>query len=64
MDAKVISTDKGILKLCCAVHGCPSVDFTDPSAVVLKDDFGGVVRLSKDEWELLKSHITAEANIS
>lgn len=49
------TSEEGIVKLC-AVNGCcPSVDFTDPNKVVLQDDLGGKVQLSREEWQDLKT---------
>lgn len=47
--------ENGIVKLC-AVNGCcPTVDFTDPKKIVLKDDFGGQVQLTAAQWQDLKT---------
>ena len=39
----------------CGVQGCcPTIDFTDPQNIILKDDFGGKICLTKDQWEWLR----------
>lgn len=45
--------ETGIVKLCGDGGCCPEVDLTDPEEVVLRDDFGGVVRLTKEQWSEL-----------
>jgi len=47
--------EQGTVKLCGTQGCCPAVNFDDPNEVVLTDDFGGRVRLSRDEWQDLKS---------
>jgi len=47
--------EKGKVTLCGTSGCCPTVDFTDPNEVVFRDDFGGKVRLMREEWEELKA---------
>lgn len=47
--------EKGVIKLCGVQGCCPTVDFTDPQKVVLKDDFGGYVQLTQVQWKDLKA---------
>ena len=49
--------------LLCGVQGCcPSIDFTDPSVVVLKDDFGGQVQLTREQWADLKAKFAQKSD--
>jgi hypothetical protein len=45
----------GMVKLCGVKGCCPTVDFTDPEKVVLADDFGGKVQLTREQWTELKT---------
>jgi len=47
--------EKGTVKLCGVQGCCPTVDFTDPTKVVMKDDFGGQVQLTREQWRELKT---------
>lgn len=47
--------EKGIVKLCGVQGCCPTIDFTDPQKVVLRDDFGGQVQLTHNQWQYLKA---------
>lgn len=40
--------------LCCGKGGCPTVEFNDDGAIVITDDDGGEVTLTKGEVEKLK----------
>lgn len=41
----------------CGVKGCcPSLEFTDKT-VFIEDDFGGKVKLTKEQWSDLKEKI-------
>ncbi|MBI2086559.1 MAG: hypothetical protein HYT69_00045 [Candidatus Zambryskibacteria bacterium] len=49
--------------LLCGVQGCcPSIDFTDSNAVVLKDDFGGQVQLTREQWADLKAKFVQKSD--
>jgi len=50
--------EKGIVKLCGTQGCCPTVDFTNPQEVVLKDDFGGQVKLTSEQWQDLKTRFS------
>lgn len=52
--------EKGIVKLCGVQGCCPSVDFTDPQMVVLKDDFDGQIQLTQDQWQDLKTKFASK----
>lgn len=54
--------EKGTVKLCGVQGCCPTVDFTDPEKVVLKDDFGGKVQLTRDQWQDLKSKFASKSD--
>lgn len=56
--------EKGIVKLCGVQGCCPTVDFTDPQKVVLKDDFGGQVQLTKKQWQDLKTRFASKTDQS
>jgi len=45
----------GIIRLCGTQGCCPTVDFTSPRMVVLKDDFGGEVKLTSEQWRDMMS---------
>ena len=47
--------EMGTVKLCGVQGCCPTVDFTDPEKVVLADDFGGTVQLTREQWTELKT---------
>lgn len=47
--------EQGVVTLCGTQGCCPTVDFTDPKAVVLKDDFGGKVTLTPEQWRDMKN---------
>lgn len=53
--------EKGIVTLCGVKGCCPTVDFTDPTKVVLKDDHGGQVQLTQAEWTELKAKFAPAA---
>ncbi len=54
--------EKGKILLCGVQGCCPSIDFTDPNLVVLKDDFGGEVRLTREQWMDLKTKFTEKSD--
>ena len=43
--------EQGMVKLCGVAGCCPSVDFSNPEKVILKDDFGGQVELTRAQWK-------------
>lgn len=45
--------ERGVVTLCGSQGCCPTVDFTDKRKVLLKDDHGGQVRLTRKEWKEL-----------
>jgi hypothetical protein len=47
--------EQGVVTLCGVQGCCPTVDFTNPQKVVLRDDHGGQVQLTPQEWAELKS---------
>lgn len=53
MDPKVI--EKGRIPLCATQNCCPAVDFTQQDKVVITDDYGGKVTLTRSEWDYLKT---------
>ena len=52
--------EKDIVKLCGVQGCCPTIDFTDSQKVVIKDDFGGQVQLTPDQWQDLKTKFAAK----
>lgn len=56
-----MSQETGIVRLCGVQGCCPTVDFTDPQKVVLKDDFGGQVQLTLDQWQDLKAKFASQS---
>lgn len=49
------SPEKGIVALCGDKGCCPEVDFTFPGKVILRDDLGGRVKLTMEQWDDLKA---------
>lgn len=47
--------EKGMVKLCGVNGCCPAVDFTNPRKIILTDDFGGKVQLTRKQWGDLKT---------
>lgn len=47
--------EMGMVKLCGAKGCCPTIDFTDSEKIILKDDFGGKVELTREQWADLKA---------
>ena len=56
--------EKGTVKLCGVSGCCPTIDFTDPQKVILKDDFGGQVQLTQDQWHDLNTRFTQKSDQS
>lgn len=53
--------EEGIVTLSCGGgECCPTVDFTNPEKVVLKDDFGGMVQFTPSQWNDLGSHFASK----
>lgn len=48
------SSENGVVALCGERGCCPEVDFTFPGKVILRDDLGGRVKLTLEQWEDLK----------
>jgi hypothetical protein len=46
----------GIVGLCNSSHCCPTAEFT-ADGVILRDDYQGEVRLTRDEWLALVAKI-------
>jgi hypothetical protein len=53
--------EMGIVALCGVQGCCPTIDFTDPNQIVLKDDFGGKVQLTQEQWAELKTRFATES---
>jgi hypothetical protein len=45
----------GIVLMCGTQGCCPTVDFTDPQSVLIQDDFGGKVTLTREQWAGFKA---------
>lgn len=54
------TSEKGTVKLCGVQGCCPTIDFTDSQKVVLKDDFGGQVQLTQNQWQDLKARFASK----
>lgn len=54
--------EKGVVSLCGTSGCCPTIDFTDQEKIVLKDDFGGQVQLTQDQWQDLKVQFSLQKN--
>lgn len=48
------TTEQGVVTLCGVQGCCPTVDFTNPNEIVLRDDYGGKVQLTPVQWNELK----------
>lgn len=48
------TTEQGVITLCGVQGCCPTVDFTNPNEIVLRDDYGGKVQLTPAQWNELK----------
>lgn len=59
MAHKKPETHKDVVKLCKDCDACPSADFSDGKHVILKDDFGGTVKLTHDQAKMLGDEIIA-----
>lgn len=59
---KHASEAMGVIKLCGVSGCCPTVDFTDPQKVILKDDFGGLVQLTRNQWQDLIAQFALKAD--
>jgi hypothetical protein len=46
--------ETGVVALCGERGCCPVVDFTFPGKVILRDDLGGRVQLTREQWADLK----------
>lgn len=55
-----VMPEQGKVKLCGVQGCCPEVDFTNPEQVVLRDDFGGSVQLTRDQWSDLKTKFAVD----
>lgn len=52
--------EEGIVTLCGVQGCCPTVDFTDPQKVVIRDDFGGKAELTQEQWTCLKDSFSPQ----
>ena len=52
----------GTVKLCGVQGCCPTIDFTNSKKVVLKDDFGGKVQLTREQWADLKAKFASKSD--
>lgn len=52
------SPEKGVVVLCGERGCCPEVDFTFFGKVILRDDLGGRVKLTLEQWEDLKERFS------
>ncbi len=57
LEEEATGAETGVLTLCGVQGCCPTVDFTNPSEIVMCDDHGGVVRLTQAEWDELKQFV-------
>lgn len=61
MKGKTAVIEQGTVRLCGVRGCCPTIDFTNPRKVVLKDDFGGQVRLTRKQWVELKTKFASKS---
>lgn len=52
--------EEGIVTLCAIRGCCPTIDFTNPNIVIIRDDLGGLVKLTRVEWAELKTKFISE----
>lgn len=57
LEDEAARAETGVLTLCGVQGCCPTVDFTNPEEIVLRDDHGGMVRLTQAEWGELKQFV-------
>lgn len=57
LEEEATGAETGVLTLCGVQGCCPTVDFTNPEEIVLRDDHGGMVRLTQAEWGELKQFV-------
>ena len=55
-----MEAEKGIITLCAVQGCCPTVDFSDIDKVILRDDFGGKVQLTREQWADLKAKLVSK----
>ena len=53
--------EKGTVKLCGVQGCCPTINFENPEKVVLEDDFGGKVQLTRQQWADLKTKFAEDS---
>jgi hypothetical protein len=51
---QVPETKNNKVRSCGVIGCCPTIDFTDPQNITLKDDFGGQIRITNKQWEWLR----------
>lgn len=56
------TAEQGTVKLCGVQGCCPTIDFTDSEKVVLQDDFGGKVQLTREQWNELKTRFASKSD--
>ena len=54
--------EQGTIMLCGVQGCCPTINFTDPQKIVLKDDFGGQVQLTREQWQDLKVKFASKSD--
>lgn len=50
-----LTPEEGVVRLCGVQGCCPTINFTNPEMVILQDDFGGKVQLTREQWTELKA---------
>lgn len=58
--SKSVTPEQGRIALCGVQGCCPTVDFTEPTTVFIRDDFGGKVQLTREQWQDLKNKFTGK----
>ena len=51
--------ERGVVTLCANGECCPTVDFTFAGKVIIRDDLGGQVQLTLEEWNDLKDRFVS-----
>jgi hypothetical protein len=51
---KPLKEEKNITLLCCGRKGCPTISIKKDGTVLLRDDYEGVVKLDKEQFNLFK----------
>jgi hypothetical protein len=60
MKTNKIVPEEGKVTLCAVNNCCPTVDFTKLKSVIIRDDYGGKVKLTREQWQDLKNKFVTQ----